>query len=227
MSLEQDQHWRRNKIPEFLQLLVNLERDQMSHHISDFDIQAYQEHGDTPPWFKHHDSIGWLTAIRTWSPTIGPLQFDPGLQPKQLPTGRGSDNQVPPAAHTPTPPAPRRQTPAASRPNNRTPPRTQANTTNNGHVNTQHHPHLAALWSNQEGSRPPATLGQILQAANSSVPHLCTTLGLDVDNDCARFHIHGQCTSNACQRQHNPRALPEASAAEAASLLRTGLDTFN
>ena len=191
VALEQDHQWRRNKIPEFLQLLVNLERDQMSHHISNFDIQAYEEHGDTPPWFKHHDSIGWLTAIRTWSPTIGPLQFDPGLQPKQLPTGRGSDNQVPPAAHTPTPPAPRRQSSATSRPNPRTPARNQANSTNNGHVNTHHHPHLAALWNNQEGSRPPATLGQILQAANSSVPQLCTTLGLDVDNDCARFHIHG------------------------------------
>ena len=227
VSLEHDTHWRHYKIPEIIQLLVDLEREQMSHHITELDIQAHQEHGDPPPWFRHRDSIGWLSSIRTWSQTIGPHQFDPGLQPKQLPTGRRADSQLPSAAHNTTPPAARRQPPSANRPTQRTPARNQANNPNTGHINTQHHPHLAALWNSQDGARPPATLGQILQAANSTVPQLCTTLGLDVDTDCARFHIHGRCSSNACQRQHNSRALPEAAAAEAASLLRTGLDTLN
>ena len=67
-------------------------------------------------------------------------------------------------------------------------------------------------------------MGQMLQAADSSLAEVCTTLGLDVENDCARFHLRGRCTSTTCPRQHNARSLPTAAATEAANLLRTGLE---
>ena len=67
-------------------------------------------------------------------------------------------------------------------------------------------------------------MGQMLQAANSSLAEVCTNLGLDVENDCARFHLCGCCTSATCPRQHNARALPTAAPTEAANLLRTGLE---
>ena len=174
-----------------------------------------------PPWFFFRDAPTWTNAIRSYAVTIGPTQFDAGLKPQPPPQGRRPDTRVPSAAHhTPNPADRTNNGRAAQRPNAR--PNAASNAT--AHTNTNHHPALRAFWSSQESARLTCTMGQMLQAADSSLTAVFTNLGLDVENDCARFHLRDRCTSATCPRQHNTRDLPTAAATEAANLLRTGLE---